>query len=114
MVAEHLRVDVDADLGDRGRVVERLDEVAYVADPAAGDRDVLPDVAPDAVRRLAGAVHMGAGARDMVGRRLDVTGAQGVGTPAADRPGGVALALHVAERQREDHQADQQQEAQTE
>ena len=35
LVAEHLRVDLDADLGDRGRVVERRHEVADVATPAA-------------------------------------------------------------------------------
>ncbi len=112
VVAEHLRVDVDADLGDGGRVVERLDEMAYVADAAPGDRNVLPHVAPDAVRGVLRAIDMGAGAGDVVGRGLDVTGAQGVGAPLEVRLRRVALALHVAERQREDHQANEEQEPQ--
>ena len=112
VLTEDLRVELHADLGDGGRVVECLDEMAYVADPAPGHRHVLPHVAPDAVRGPHRPVDVRAGAHDVVVRGLDVTGAQGVGAPLQVRLGGLALALHVAERQGEDHQADEQQEAQ--
>ena len=107
-VALHqLGVDLGADLGDRGRLVEGAHEVPDVLDRAAADRHPAPDVAPEAVDERGRLVDVGArgGHVDLGG--VEVLGLDRVLGHAQLVAGGVGLGLHVHHRPGQQAQSDQ-------